>query len=176
MNGFSRILTGTGELVLGLTQGMLKGIDPAKAATRIRGERGPVDAVHPVFILGHLAIYPEKALKMCFDLEPGAAAAPAKYHELFEAGKPCLDDPDCRIYPALADVSRIYFEAHQNLLRVIAESGDDVYSEPNPSEGSLRESFPTKGGMMMFMISAHTMMHLGQLSTWRRCFGLGSVL
>jgi hypothetical protein len=35
---------------------------------------------------------------------------------------------------------------------------------------------PTIGAVANFLLSAHHMMHLGQVSAWRRAVGLGSVL
>jgi hypothetical protein len=34
--------------------------------------------------------------------------------------------------------------------------------------------FPTVGGAVNFLCGGHNMMHLGQISTWRRAAGLGS--
>ena len=45
---------------------------------------------------------------------------------------------------------------------------------PNPSGGRMTELFPTLGSMHAFYTGGHIMMHLGQISAWRRMQGLGA--
>jgi hypothetical protein len=43
---------------------------------------------------------------------------------------------------------------------------------PDPLE-RFRATFPSAGAVAMFLLNNHQMMHLGQVSAWRRCMGLG---
>ena len=49
----------------------------------------------------------------------------------------------------------------------------DVFARENPVEGRFREILPTVGGVVLFMLNNHVMMHAGQVSHWRRAMGLG---
>ena len=40
--------------------------------------------------------------------------------------------------------------------------------------GRMTELFPTLGSMQAFYVGGHIMMHLGQISAWRRMQGLGA--
>jgi hypothetical protein len=40
--------------------------------------------------------------------------------------------------------------------------------------GRMTELFPTLGSLYNFYVGGHMMMHLGQISTWRRMMGLGA--
>jgi len=62
------------------------------------------------------------------------------------------------------------------LADVLSEVPDEVFAEPNPLEGRIAEFLPTIGIMVNFMANSHHMMHLGQLSAWRRAIGLGPVM
>ena len=39
---------------------------------------------------------------------------------------------------------------------------------------SRRERFGTHGAFVVYVLLAHPQTHLGQLSVWRRCIGLGA--
>lgn len=49
---------------------------------------------------------------------------------------------------------------------------DAAFSAPNPAGGRMAELFPTLGSMQAFYVGGHLMMHLGQMSAWRRMLGL----
>jgi hypothetical protein len=61
-------------------------------------------------------------------------------------------------------------------MSALSQATDAQLLEPNPAEGRMKELFPTKGAVMNFILSAHPMMHLGQVSAWRRMMGLGSAV
>lgn len=134
-----------------------------------------VEINHPAFCLGHLATYPQRLLEMC-GLDPATAAMPASYADLFAAGKECHDDPTGTIYPPMDEITDRFFSAHRYLLESFATVTDDVLLRPNPAEGRMKEMFPTVASAANFMVAPHIMMHLGQISAWRRCFGLGPAM
>ena len=72
-----------------------------------------------------------------------------------------------------------------NLLTNLAETSDRLRAtiqaldarflmEP-PSQGEMREMFPTKGHELMQVVVAHTAYHAGQLAAWRRAIGRAPV-
>lgn len=148
---------------------LLKGITHDRFARKPQG----FDTNNPAFVYGHLAIYPERV----FDLigRPELARPDQRFIDLFSAGKPCLDDPDARIYPAMDEIIARFRTRYEALLPVLAETSDEPFARINPNE-KMRDRFPTVGAAVNFLISGHMMIHLGQVSAWRRCMGLGSAM
>src|SRR4051812_16778783 len=81
---------------------LLAGIKPEQAASKPRFETKAgltiVDTNHPVFVFGHLSLYPARIMKFG-GLDGSAVAAPAGWEDLFKAGVLCHDDPEGKIYP-----------------------------------------------------------------------------
>ena len=108
-------------------------------------------------------------------LDVGKTQPPAEYADVFAAGKECRDDPEGTIYPAMPSITAFFLEAHKDAIQRFATVPDEVLQRPNPNEKA-RERWPQLGGTAMFYLTSHMMMHLGQVSAWRRCFDLGSVM
>ncbi len=158
----------------GLAETLLKDV-PANKFARLATPGGvKVESNHPAFCYGHLAIYPARLVEMAgFNLP--SAAAPAGFTDLFTAGKPCLDDPEGTIYPKMEVITKAFFESHRTLLDAITKADQAIFDRPNPNEKS-RERFPTIGVVAIFYYTSHIMMHLGQVSAWRRMMGLASAM
>jgi len=156
------------RMIVGLADAMLAGVDPAKAGTKPEG----VDCVTPVFIIGHLAIYPEFVLQF---LGRDEADVDEKYEALFKHGVECHDDPNNEKYPPLSDVVERFKARSELAIKALEEADDELLARENPME-NMREKLPTIGAMCMFLLAAHTAFHIGQLSTWRRCMGLGPAM
>lgn len=154
---------------LGYTDRLLNAVDAAIFARMPEG----VTTNHPAFNLGHLAIYPEKLLR--FLGREDLAIDESAYTTLFGQHVECQDDPNASIYPPMNEILERFRTRHELLLSVLAETDDSVLLKTNPNEG-MRDRFPTLGSMLTFMLAGHMMMHLGQISTWRRCMGLGSAM
>ena len=108
----------------------------------------------------------------------GDAAVPANYSELFEAGVDCQNDPSNSIYPPFGEVFEHFQRGHKVVQEYIATLDDAKLNSAIGGEGNERaaEFFGTNDAMALFMLHDHYMFHLGQLSTWRRCFGLGHAM
>jgi hypothetical protein len=158
-----------------ISKEMLKDVKPELFARKPSFAGAVVDANHPAFVYGHLATYPAKMAEL-IGRDRAPFAVPASYAELFEAGKECRDDPERRIYPSMEEITGNYFRAYSTLLETLRTLRDDELFVPNPREGRMKEMFPQTAGMVLFMLTSHVMMHMGQVSTWRRCFGLGPVM
>jgi hypothetical protein len=172
MSTTSDLLTFTTARTTGLAQGLLKDVDASTAASFPQQDGKAINCNHPVFAYGHLAIYPQKMMKL-LGAEPGEAAVPEGYSKLFEAGVECVDDPDSSIYPLLDEVIEHFNRAHQVVIEHLKTVDDSVLTEPVEDE-RMREAFGTKGSMVSFLLHDHYMFHLGQVSTWRRFMGLPS--
>lgn len=156
------------KALLGLSEAMLAGVDADKARCMPEG----VDTNHPVFIFGHLAIYPDMVLGA---IGRGDLADPKseQWHDMFMHGKECKDGCDC--YPPLDEVVAFWKNRYETVIDAIAETDDSVFAQENPMEG-LRSRCATVGELCNFMVVFHTSFHFGQLSTWRRCVGLGTAM
>jgi hypothetical protein len=163
------------KLTVNLAEALLKDVDASKAARFASPGGVVIQANHPVFVYGHLALYPSRMLDL-LGHAPGVAAKPAGWDELFKAGVQCQDDPHGKVYPKLSEVTQHYFAGYKLVLGIVAETRDEVFARPNPTGGRSTELFPTIGAAVNFMLNAHPMSHLGQVSTWRRAMGLGSAL
>ena len=65
--------------------------------------------------------------------------------------------------------------SHARLLEVLPEIDPECFSADLP-EGRYRDFFGTVGNAVTFITCSHPMMHLGQVSMWRRAMGLGSCM
>jgi hypothetical protein len=179
MGQVAGILISAGKFSITLAETMLKDIKPAHFARKpsfdCTGGPKVIDTNHPAFVYGHLSIYPARLLQI-LGADSASLQNPPGYEDLFSAGKECRDDPDGTIYPSMESITGHFFTGHRAALAAIEGVGDDRFAAPNPREGRIREMFPTVGGMANFMLATHVMMHLGQISAWRRCMGLGSAM
>src|SRR5262249_30647567 len=104
------------------TEKLLAGIKPDQAARKphFKTPTSPqvVDTNHPVFVFGHLGLYPARIAKFV-GIDGSAWAAPAGWEDLFKAGVPCHDDPEGKIYPSLDAVMAHYYKATDGLLAAL---------------------------------------------------------
>lgn len=175
MGAYADMLVRTGNVSIWMAQQMLKDVQASQFARKPSFGGKAIDTNHPAFVYGHLALYPSGLINMIGD-NPAAAVKPAGYEELFAAGKPCQDDPDGKIYPPMEEITAKFFSGYKSALDLLAGVSDEKLNSPNPREGRMKEMFPTVGGMVNFMLGQHIMLHMGQISAWRRCFGLGSAM
>lgn len=178
MGQIGEMLAVSAKRCIGFGEAMTKGITPQIAARKPTGFRDGksvvIDTNHATFLFGHLSLYPVR-LWTVQGLDEGDLAPSAKWLDLFKAGAPCHDDPSGSIYPAWDEVLARYRAGYAAAMAALPGVADEVFFRPNPIAAS-REVFPTVGSAVAFYFGSHTMVHFGQVSTWRRCFGLGSAM
>jgi hypothetical protein len=175
MGSIASAIVPAGNLSLRYAEMLLKDVKAADFA-RFPSPGGKViQTNHPAFVYGHLAMYPQRAMEM-LGLPKGVTATPAEWEGLFKAGVECKDDPSGTIYPPMEKIASFHKAAYETVVKAISEASDAQLSAPNPTEGRMKEMFPTVGAVCSFIIAAHPMSHYGQVSAWRRCFGLGSAM
>ena len=129
-----------------------------------------VQSNHPAFIYGHLSLYPCRIVA-----ELGHDASSIKpteaYVKIFDHNAKCVDDSDGSIYPAMDEITERFFAAHRMALDALMTADDDLFKQINPNE-AMRAKFGTVGSMHGFYVGGHIMIHMGQLSAWRRMIGL----
>lgn len=165
------IIVQSAQLSLGYSERLLKDIAPETAGCMPQVDGKPVEANHPAFIYGHLSLYPSRIVE---DLGCDATAIQPTdaYQELFSPQAKCLDDPDGNVYPSLDEITSRFFDAMKQAIKAIEEADESAFAVENPNE-RMRAKFATKGSMHNFYLGGHVMIHMGQLSTWRRVMGLG---
>ena len=127
---------------------------------------------HPAFCIGHLAIYPNRVLE--FVGHADRIVPKDGYEDLFKAGVDCVDDPGR--YPGKDELMAYYVDRHTVVAEILPDVPAEVFTQPNPVEGRFSEMVPTIGAAVNFLMTAHHMVHLGQLSSWRRAMNLPSVM
>jgi hypothetical protein len=175
MNTIATTIIPGAERMLGLAEALLEDVPPTRFARFAAPGGQAVHANHPAFVYGHLALYPARILQAA-GLDPAPLTPPASYPGLFGAGVECRDDPGGTIYPAMAEITGHFFESHRTVLDQVRGFTDAQMAGGHKIEGKLAEIFPTLGNLTAFLLMGHAMMHLGQVSTWRRAIGLGSAM
>jgi hypothetical protein len=133
---------------------------------------------HPAFCLGHLSLYPNKVLGLLGVEQAPPHRLPHRpnppgWDELFEMGALCVEQ-DGR-YPSKDEIIGHYTERHRAAAEALKDVSDETLARQNPIEGRFREMCPTVGAAVNFMLNNHQMLHLGQISAWRRAMGLPPV-
>ena len=168
---------GRRSLIIG--QLLLDDIPADRFARLPRGEGGQtVQTNHPAFVYGHLSLYPARlCTALGDDATARTAAAPEGWEELFGSGKECRDDPEGSLYPAMPEIVDEFNRTHELALQALERADDAAFDRDNPHPAErMRKMFPTVGPMATFYIASHVMLHLGQVSAWRRMVGLGSAM
>lgn len=126
---------------------------------------------HPAFVFGHLSLYPMQLAEMT-GISAKGMEVPATYQDLFKLGAVCDDDPSGTLYPAMHELTNAFFTGTDALIAALPSIAPYVFDTPleNPSR---RERFGTVGAFLAYILLAHPQTHLGQISAWRRCMGLG---
>jgi len=174
MGQVGNMIANTGKATLWYAERLLTGIDASDFGRLPTGASGVIETNHPAFIIGHLSIYPAWLLE-ALGVEPGAAAVPASYRDLFGQQATCRPDPEGRVYPGRDELVQVFLESSGHLFGVLVQTDDAAFTKENPHE-KMRDFFPTVGDLVDFIAGAHAMGHLGQLSAWRRCMGLGAAM
>lgn len=159
------------QLSLGYAERLLKNV-PAERAGRFATPGGViVESNHPSFIYGHLSLYAPKILRQ---IGHPAPTVPDGFELAFSKDAKCVDDADGDLYPPLDEIVSFFLEGHRMTMGALRSTPDAAFDQQNPAEGRMRELFPTIGSVQAFYCGGHMMMHLGQMSAWRRMEGLGA--
>ncbi len=132
-----------------------------------------VTSNHPAFIFGHLSLYAPRIVEQLGG-NVDAARPPKNFECLFSKDATCQDDPNGTIYPAKDIIVDTFYTGIRAALEILHSTDDELFRQENPTEGPLRDRFPTLGAMHAFYVSGHMMNHFGQMSAWRRMMGLGA--
>ncbi len=174
MGKYAELLVMPARRMRGYSEVLLKDISAANFARLPRADGKTIATNHPAFVYGHLALYPAKMLQG-LGMDVGAAAVPESWEPIFKAGAECRDDPEGTIYPPMSEITSKYFSATDHLHTAIEQLDDAVLLTPVADEKA-RQFMPITGGRINFVLNNHVMMHMGQVSAWRRMMGLPSAM
>ena len=166
-------IAGAGNFSVMFGEGLLKDVKPEQFGRKPVVNGKVIDCNHPAWVYGHLAVYAAKVCEMA-GIPAGPTVVPAGWEDLFKNGTKCEDDPSGKIYPAMETITRHFLDGYKYVISKLPEVDDAAFAKLNPGTGRFVEMAPTIGAAAAFMMSGHPMSHLGQVSTWRRCQGLGS--
>ena len=130
-----------------------------------------VESNHPAFVYGHLSLY---APKILHQIGSPAPQVPEHFEIRFSKDATCVDDQDLDLYPSMDEIVTFFLEGYRMVTGALRSTPDDVFQRPNPASGRMKDLFPTIGSVQTFYCGGHMMMHLGQVSAWRRMEGLGA--
>lgn len=173
MGQLGKTIAAAGQFSVIYGEGMLKDVKAELFARRPVINGKTIECNHPAWVYGHLGLY---SFRVCefLGIDPGPTVKPAGWDDLFKNGSECKDDPTGKIYPAMEKLTKYYMDGYRHVISRLPEVNDEVFARENPATGRFKEVLPTVGGAVTFMMTGHPMSHLGQISTWRRCVGLGS--
>ncbi|MEO1999343.1 MAG: DinB family protein [Planctomycetaceae bacterium] len=160
------------SLGLGYAEGLLAGVTDDNFAALANTGRTLIQSNHPAFIYGHLSLYaPQVVAHLGGDVS--VVPTPDGFGSLFSKDATCQEDRDRKIYPAMDEVTTFFFDGYRAAADTLRSVDDSVLQQANPSGGGMAERFPTLGSLLNFYVGGHLMMHMGQMSAWRRMSGLG---
>ncbi|MFO0827256.1 MAG: DinB family protein [Phycisphaerales bacterium] len=167
---FASMIKPPAELGLAYAEALLKNIPDETFAHM--PSRGPgKDVNSPAFNIGHLATYPDARIFGLLGRDDLVKPLPFSI-DLFKAGAQCVDEPGK--YPSKQVIVSTFFDRYRAAIDALASVPDERFAMQNPTEGRMRELFPTLGAAITFLLVGHPQSHLGQVSVWRRLMGLGS--
>ena len=165
------MIAASARLGLGYAERLLKDVTPEKFARYAGVGDTVIESNHPAFVYGHLSLYAPRII-----VQVGGDAAkllpPPNFTELFSKDAKCVDDPDGSIYPPMDEVTSTMLDGYRAAADALERADDEVFTTENPNE-AMRGKFATTGAMHAFYVGGHFMLHMGQMSAWRRAMGLG---
>ena len=124
----------------------------------------PMGLNHPAWLLLHLAT----AADYASSLLGGQGICPEGWNALADTKKPLTQTRSD--YPSKEELIKTFEAAFRNAADLYEKSSEDDLGKLQKL-GFFETELPTVRDMATFLIIAHTNLHLGQLSAWRRATG-----
>jgi uncharacterized damage-inducible protein DinB len=124
---------------------------------------------HAAWVLGHLA-YAANAATARITGKPN----PASPEVLELLGNKSVPRQQRSKYASKAELLKSLEEAHATLAAALRAATDEQLSAPSPEP--MNKRFPKVGDFVVFLMTSHQVLHLGQLSALRRAAGLPPVM
>ncbi len=171
MTNYGPMIAASAELGLGYGERLLSGIQADHFARFARIGDTVIESNHPAFVFGHLSLYGCRIVEGA-GLDASSVQPSDEFVKLFSHEATCVDDPDGSIYPPMDQITEAFFDSYRAAIKALHQTPDEIFLAENPNE-RMRGKFPSVGAMFGFYVGGHLMMHIGQLSAWRRAMGMG---
>jgi hypothetical protein len=119
----------------------------------------------PAFILGHLAIVNDYALKNLGQQR----IASAEWHKRFRPGASPKDDSSP--LPTKAELLETLEKGRRQIYEAVANADPEKMNQPQTSDFFKDSPVKTIGDVVAHLLTTHLAFHLGQISAWRRLQG-----
>ncbi|MCG8653054.1 MAG: DinB family protein [Pirellulales bacterium] len=172
MSTIGPMIAASAQLGLGYAERLLKDVQPGQFARFACVGDSVIESNHPAFIYGHLGLYSSRVIEG-LGADASAFEPADQFTELFSKDAQCVDDPEGTIYPEMEQITSLLFDGYRAAVEALRAAPDDIFANENPNEAA-RDRFPTIGAMYTFYVGGHFMVHMGQMSAWRRVMGLGA--
>jgi hypothetical protein len=166
------MIAASARLALGYGERLLANVAAEQFSAFARIGDTTIESNHPAFIYGHLSLYSSRVIEQ-LGADASAYQPTEDFVRLFSKDAKCVDDPDRAIYPEMSLITERLFSGHRAVIDALEHADDELFSLENPT-AVMREKFPTIGAMHGFYVGGHFMLHMGQMSAWRRAMGLGA--
>ena len=151
-------------MVLDYARKLVRDLDDAHLADQ------PAEGVnHPAWVLGHLTVVSDMGTKLL----GGESVLPEDWKIRFGPGSKTSSDRS--EYPSKEELLAHFETCAANFVEAAGKVGERRLGLPNPTPFFVAQ-LPTVADLAAHLMTTHPMLHLGQLSTWRRVNGLPSVL
>ena len=124
----------------------------------------PMGLNHPAWLMMHLAT----AADYASSLLGGQGVCPPDWTEKADTKKPLTQNRGD--YPSKEELIKTFESAFRHASDLYQKLSEVDLNKPQKL-GFFETELPTVGDMATFLIIAHTNLHLGQLSAWRRATG-----
>ena len=168
-NTTGNTIADTLRLTIKYAEVLLKDVKPETFGRFATADGKAIESNHPAFIYGHLSLYAHRVMT---ELGKPVDDVPAGFEEHFAKGCVCKDDAEGNL-PDMPTITDYFFKSWNAVLEVLRETDDETFAAATTTEG-MKERFPTLGSVHNFYCGGHNMLHMGQMSAWRRMMGLGS--
>lgn len=158
------------RLGLGYAERLMSGLTDDNYARFAKAGDSVIESNHPCFIFGHLSLYPCRVVEQLGG-DASSIIPTSAYEKLFDHTASCVDDTDRSIYPSMDEVVGTFQKAHQLAIETLEQASNSAFDAENPNE-RMKAKFPTIAAMHGFYLGGHMMVHMGQLSAWRRAMGM----
>lgn len=165
------MIAASARLALGYAERLLADVKAEDFSKFARSGDTVIESNHPTFIYGHLSLYAPRVVEQLGG-DASSVQPTDAYLKLFSKDAKCVDDPDGAIHPPMTEIVDALMKSHRLAIDVLDSAEDSLFFEENPNEG-MRAKFPTVGAMHGFYLGGHFMLHMGQMSAWRRAMGMG---
>ena len=124
----------------------------------------PMGLNHPAWLLLHLST----AADYASSLLGGKGVCPPDWNDRADTKKPLTQNRSD--YPSKAELLETFERAFKHASELMSKSTPESLSAAQKL-GFFEKELPTVEDMATFLLVAHTNLHLGQLSAWRRATG-----